>query len=233
MARPAANTSQHARAGSTRKKAETTRTDAAPVGGPGAPAQGRELRARGQATMRKLLDAGVQVFSAKGYHAARVDDIVEVARTSHGTFYLYFSNKEDLFAALVQDVADRLTTVTASLEPIGRDDHGRAVLRAWIAEFADIYGTYGAILRTWTEAEVDGSDVGAVGTGLLGDIAAALADHLEGTPRDLDPTIAALAVVAMVERLNYFEATGQVETERDVLLDLLSDVLHAALFATR
>ncbi|HEX4491996.1 MAG TPA: helix-turn-helix domain-containing protein, partial [Acidimicrobiia bacterium] len=70
----------------------------------GRPAQGRELRARGQRTLRKLLDAGIQVFATRGYHAARVDDVVKLARTSHGTFYLYFSNKEDLFAALTSEV---------------------------------------------------------------------------------------------------------------------------------
>ena len=58
----------------------------------GAPAQERELRAQGRKTMRKLLDAGMTVFERRGYHAARVDDIVKVARTSHGTFYLYFAN---------------------------------------------------------------------------------------------------------------------------------------------
>src|SRR5205823_9576442 len=59
----------------------------------GSPASGRELRARGQRTVRKLLDAGIEVFGTKGYFPARVDDIVKVARTSHGTFYLYFANK--------------------------------------------------------------------------------------------------------------------------------------------
>ena len=46
----------------------------------------------------------------KGYHPARVDDIVKVAKTSHGTFYLYFSNKEDLFHALVLDVAEEMAS---------------------------------------------------------------------------------------------------------------------------
>jgi Bacterial regulatory proteins, tetR family len=72
----------------------------------GTPAQGRELRARGRRTMRKLLDAGVEIFAQRGFHAARVDDIVKLAKTSHGTFYLYFSNKEELFRALAQEVAD-------------------------------------------------------------------------------------------------------------------------------
>ena len=63
---------------------------------PGTPAQNRELRAQGRKTMRRLLDAGMRVFAERGFHAARVDDIVRAARTSHGTFYLYFANKEDL-----------------------------------------------------------------------------------------------------------------------------------------
>ena len=52
--------------------------------------------------MRRLLDAAIVVFDERGYHAARVDDIVRVAETSHGTFYLYFSSKENLFQALVR-----------------------------------------------------------------------------------------------------------------------------------
>jgi AcrR family transcriptional regulator len=202
------------------------------VGGPGTPAQGRELRARGQRTMRRLLDAGVKVFSTKGYHAARVDDIVKVAKTSHGTFYLYFANKEDLFGVLVQNVADRLADLTADLGPIGPDDQGREVLRSWIGQFAEIYETYGTILRTWTEAEVDESTVGQLGAGVLGGIATALAEHLEDLPAGTDAAVAGLAVVALVERLNYFVHTGQVTTEREAIVDLLADVTHAALFGT-
>ena len=64
------------------------------------PAAPRELRARGLATRERLLDAGATVFAQRGVHAARVDDIVKVAATSNGTFYLYFANKEELFRAL-------------------------------------------------------------------------------------------------------------------------------------
>src|SRR3954469_19835927 len=68
----------------------------------------RELRARGLATRERLLDAGATVFAKRGVHAARVDDIVKVAATSHGTFYLYFANKEELFHALAEKVAGEL-----------------------------------------------------------------------------------------------------------------------------
>src|SRR5438094_8651889 len=95
----------------------------------GVPAQERELRAQGKKTMRKLLDASMVVFEKRGYHAARVDDIVKVARTSHGTFYLYFANKEDLFRALLADVAEEVRALSETLGPIGPDENGYRELR--------------------------------------------------------------------------------------------------------
>jgi AcrR family transcriptional regulator len=196
----------------------------------GTPAQGRELRARGQRTMRRLLDAGVTVFASRGYHSARVDDIVKAAKTSHGTFYLYFANKEDLFQALLTDVADELAGLTASLGAIGPDDAGRAELRSWLARFADMYEHYGPVIRTWTEAELDSSEAGRIGTDVLGELTAALAERIEAIDTDVDPQLAAMATAAMIERFNYFVLSRQVEANRDEMLDTLAGVVHRALF---
>src|ERR1035438_7418847 len=76
---------------------------ARPSLGGGTPAQDRELRAQGRETVRKLLEAGMVEFEDRGFHGVRVDDVVRRAGISHGTFYLYFSNKEDLFKALLKD----------------------------------------------------------------------------------------------------------------------------------
>ena len=71
-----------------------------PIGGPAAR---RALRSQGRRTMRRLLDAGMKAIDERGYHATRVQDVVDIANTSHGTFYLYFSNKEDLVRALTME----------------------------------------------------------------------------------------------------------------------------------
>src|ERR1700709_1464412 len=118
-----------------------------------AAAPGRELRARGQRTMQRLLEAGVEVVAPRGYHSARVDDIVKVAKTSHGTFYLYFANKEDLFRALAEDVAAEMGTTAHALPPVTNDAEGAAALRTWLGAFADVYEHYGPVIRAWTEAE--------------------------------------------------------------------------------
>lgn len=201
------------------------------LGRAGTPAQGRELRARGRRTMRKLLDAGIEVFSTRGYHSARVDDIVKAARTSHGTFYLYFANKEDLFAALVADVADELATVTDALGPVTPDAAGAAELRRWLERFTEMYAHYGPIIRTWTEAEMATDETGRLGTDVLADLAAGVAAKVDlGADSPLDPAIASLALVAMIERFNYFVLSGQVDADRDQLLDTLADVIHLGLF---
>ena len=78
--------------------------------------------------MQRLLDAGVEVFAKRGYHAARVDDIVKVAKTSHGTFYLYFANKDDLFRALAEEVATEMRTLADALPPVTPDAEGSRVV---------------------------------------------------------------------------------------------------------
>jgi AcrR family transcriptional regulator len=198
----------------------------------GAPAQERELRAQGKKTMRKLLDAAMVVLDKRGYHAARVDDIVKVARTSHGTFYLYFANKEDLFRALLADVAEEVTALSETLGPVGPDETGYRELRGWLARFSDLYLHYGPVIRAWTEAEVEGDEFGRMGEELLTSVAAALVSRIRDTDPapGFDPQVAALATVAMVERVHYYLLSRQLDVPRDELLDTLASVLHVGVF---
>ena len=52
-------------------------------------------------TRKRLLDAGLEVFSRRGYYAASVDEIAAEAGFSKGAVYSNFSSKEDLFLALI------------------------------------------------------------------------------------------------------------------------------------
>jgi TetR/AcrR family fatty acid metabolism transcriptional regulator len=49
-----------------------------------------------------ILGAAVQVFSEKGFHNARVEEIAQVAGIGKGTIYQYFSTKEQLFLEMVR-----------------------------------------------------------------------------------------------------------------------------------
>ena len=216
---------------SPRKRAARPKGPSAERGG--SPAQERELRAQGKKTMRKLLDAAMTVFERRGYHAARVDDIVKVARTSHGTFYLYFANKEDLFRALTADVAEEMTTLSESLGTIGPNEAGFRELRGWLARFNELYTHYGPVIRAWTEAETDDSEFGRLGTDVLTQFTRVLYQRIaEVAPADLDAAVASLALVAMLERLNYYVLSRQVRVDRDAMIDTLARVMHASLFGS-
>ena len=201
------------------------------VGGPGRPAEGRELRARGVVTMNRLLQAGVVVFGRRGLHAARVDDIVKAAKTSHGTFYRYFASKEDLFRALTTDVADRLGDLADSLGPLGPGPEGEAELRAWVARFREVYDQYGPVIQTWTEAEQDRTPEGRLGTDVLTQFVARLAERIRAAEvPGVDPDVAAVALVAMIERVTYFTAVRLVPADGDEVTDVLAAAAQRSLF---
>lgn len=56
----------------------------------------------------QLLRAARDVFVSKGFHDAKVDDIVAAAKVAKGTFYLYFPDKRSVFSELVDGLFKRL-----------------------------------------------------------------------------------------------------------------------------
>lgn len=63
---------------------------------------------RRNSTRRRIIEAALQVFADKGYHAAAVDDIVRASSTSKGAVYFHFPNKQGIFLALVDHLAGQL-----------------------------------------------------------------------------------------------------------------------------
>ena len=61
-----------------------------------------------QSTRERILNAALNIFSRKGYHDTRLDEIVDESHTSKGAIYFHFPNKERLFIALVDQFADLL-----------------------------------------------------------------------------------------------------------------------------
>ena len=58
---------------------------------------------RKDARPSELTAAALELFVEKGFAATRLDDIAALAGVSKGTLYLYFSSKEDLFKAVIEE----------------------------------------------------------------------------------------------------------------------------------
>jgi AcrR family transcriptional regulator len=181
--------------------------------------------------MQRLLDAGRKVFEKQGFHSARVDDIVKAAKTSHGTFYLYFANKEDLFKALAMEAMSEMETLGRQLGPITPDDAGRLALRQWVGTFIDIYAAHGSVIRAWTEHEFADRDLGHRAQQSLLELSGALSRRIDEVRGLGDRAlIEGVACLSMLERFNYFQQSHQVRFPRDDSIDTLTRAAFEGFF---
>lgn len=51
----------------------------------------------------QIMEAALQIFSAKGFHLAKIEDIAQEAGVGKGTVYEYFESKEDLFKEILKE----------------------------------------------------------------------------------------------------------------------------------
>src|SRR5215510_14105283 len=206
--------------------------------GGGRPAQDRELRAQGRQTVRRLLEAGLAEFDERGFQAVRIDDVVRRAKTSHGTFYLYFANKDDLFRTLLRDALRDMESITDEFPVVTSNEGGRAALRRWIQSFTDTYAAHATVIRILSQAEIVGEQVYGDGLRLLFRLSEAIAQGMTvatGAQRADQPAenpaqhaeLTALACLMMLERINYLMSVD-VRLPREEMVDRLSAIIYAA-----
>jgi AcrR family transcriptional regulator len=163
------------------------------------------------------------VFAAKGYAAARVEDVVAAAGVSHGTFYTYFDNKAGALDALIDQAGSQLQAV---LDAPWEGPDGPGTIEAVIDRFVTVYGDHGDVVRVWIEASAHEPHFGArlaqVRAGFVGRVAEVLAPVLRPTPHDAE--VAATALVAMVEGYATQHGTPDDPTARRVVVRTLTEL---------
>ena len=73
---------------------------------------------------QQILNVARDVFARRGYHNAKIDDIVAAAGIARGTFYLYFEDKRAIFEEIVDRTIARLGMSIVRVDP---HDSGRTV----------------------------------------------------------------------------------------------------------
>jgi AcrR family transcriptional regulator len=170
----------------------------------GIPVRDRELRAQGQATVNKLLDAGMIELDGHGLQGIRVDDVVKRAGVSHGTFYLYFSNKDDLFRTLLGAALREMLELADEFPVVTRNENGKSSLLRWVRKFFSVYAAHAPVFRivVSTDLLMDEFYSGArdalfaVAEGVVRGMTAALGGRQEHTE------LKAVACLMMLEGVN-------------------------------
>ena len=89
--------------------------------------------------LNELMTAAEKLFLAKGVEATTINEIVKEAQVAKGTFYHYFSSKNDMLVALGERyTADFLARLQKALDACPDHDWLQR-LRTWIEVSVDVY----------------------------------------------------------------------------------------------
>jgi AcrR family transcriptional regulator len=102
------------------------------------------------ARRRQLLDAATEVFVARGYHAAAMDEIAERAGVSKPVLYQHFPGKQDLYLALLDESVDRLVEAVTGAVRSTNDNRQRvnATFAAYFGYVAEHKGTFKLVFES-------------------------------------------------------------------------------------
>jgi AcrR family transcriptional regulator len=67
---------------------------------------------------RRILESAKRVFARRGYHDTNISHICEDLGIARGTLYQHFTSKKDVFAAIVEDMLERVRAAVAAEPPV-------------------------------------------------------------------------------------------------------------------
>jgi AcrR family transcriptional regulator len=193
------------------------------------------------ATRQQLLDAARAVFERRGYRATTVGAITDRARTAHGTFYLYFRNKEDAFCQVIESViVGELSLATEVPDDLPADHDHRAVIEHGIRSFLSVYHRHDGLWRALLEGMLQSLRVQELWLDLRRQFVMRLAESFDDQQRSaglrhFDAAMVAHALTAMTEwsaftHLVLREPAPGVEPDVEVLVATLTDLWYRSLY---
>ena len=98
--------------------------------------RGRTTTGEGGSRAGRAAGSGTRGVRDAGYHGTRVDDVVEAAGVSHGAFYRYFKNKDELAHLLAAQAMRTVSSAFLEIPDTTKDGaSGRAALRRWLRAY--------------------------------------------------------------------------------------------------
>ena len=151
----------------------------------------------------ELLEAARRVFERDGYHGTTVSAVVQAAGLSQGAFYLYFTDKKGVFAALQEETA---TLLRRRIYWATRDEaDARQRLEAGLKAYFEFYDEYAELIRRLT---IEGLGIDESFEARQTELYQTLATAFEPTLSDLGvraSVVAAFALLGMAAQLAYWQ----------------------------
>ena len=194
----------------------------------GRPSGRQEMRAR-------ILDVACRLFLRKGFRATAVSDITARLEVGKGTFYFYFSDKDELFLECAPRIFQALFSEKWEALRRERDPVRRLALRA--EAVLPVLDKFCAILALAREAlnspeprirDMGRQTIASIGQPLEDDLSKGMA---RGLIRPLDPKATSMMLVGIMESLQYLQAVG-VKLSAAQLREAVSKLLLSGIQST-
>lgn len=100
----------------------------------------------------KILDAAIKLFTKKGYHETKLDEVAKLAEIAKGTLYLYYKSKEDLFLQCLIDGFEKSMVLTK--EVIESSDSTRNRLLKLLELQAELFRHNGPLIQQFIQSGI-------------------------------------------------------------------------------
>jgi AcrR family transcriptional regulator len=159
---------------------------------------------------KKILAAGREVMSRKGYRATTMDDIAEHVGVSKAALYLYFASKDELVIEIVKAFPEQVRERTMAMYPAATPlDAWIAVLDFYLENDAEQNALFFELLSLIPRnPEIAESFSGNIQF-ILKKVTATVGEQQSlGLFADSDPRTAALAIMSLFHGLRVLSLTG-------------------------
>lgn len=166
------------------------------------------VSARGARTREALVNAAREVFERDGFLDARITDITATAGVAAGSFYTYFKRKEDVFAAVMEQVNEEM--LHPRLRAFADRDDPVSVIEATNRSYLAAYRRNAKLMGLMEQVAQIDEDFRRMRLRRVRSFTDRNAQAIQQLQRrgladpDLDPQLAAQALSAMVGRMAYF-----------------------------
>jgi len=96
---------------------------------------------------QEMMQAALSLFSEKGYHNVSMHEIAAKSEFAIGTLYKFFSNKEDLYKALIMEQSDRFHHALSEAIESSRDEMEQ--LRQYVKAKGEIFRANVSVIRLY------------------------------------------------------------------------------------
>jgi len=200
---------------------------------------------RGERTKAAILASAEAAFARDGYVAARISDIADGAGVALGTFYVYFKNKDEVLAELLDGIFSEM--YQSSRAP-WLDEPPLDAIRGAVAGYLTAYRNHADMLRVMREALTVDPTFNAFWFAWRAKFLSRIVRNIQESQvrgvvqSTLNPLLAASALGGMLDDFCWIwlsmggdEAVGQAKPttlDLDEAIDVLSTLWHRSLFCT-